>query len=157
MDPITALSLASTAFKGVQTLVARGREIEDVAVHLGRWYGYAADIKEAEKESQKPPIFRKLLDSGSVEQEALNSIIVKKKLEEQERQIRDLLVIRYGIETYREMIQMRKDIKAKREKLVYAQRRRRRTILDLIAIAGGLFISGAIIYGFYDLLMNFSR
>ncbi len=157
MDPLTALSMASTAFKGIQTLVARGREIEDVAVHLGKWYGYAADIKEAEKESQKPPIFRKLLDSGSVEQEALNSIIVKKKLEEQERQIRDLLVIRYGIETYREMIQMRKDIKAKREKLVYAQRRRRRTILDLIAIAGGLFISGAIIYGFYDLLMNFSR
>jgi len=157
MDPLTALSMASTAFKGVQTLVARGREIEDVAVHLGKWYGYAADIKEAEKESQKPPIFRKLLDSGSVEQEALNSIIVKKKMEEQERQIRDLLVIRYGIETYREMIQMRKDIKAKREKLVYAQRRRRRTILDLIAIAGGLFISGALIYGFYDLLMNFSR
>ena len=157
MDPLTALSMASTAFKGIQTLVARGREIEDVAVHLGRWYGYAADIKEAEKESQKPPIFRKLLDSGSVEQEALNSIIVKKKLEEQERQIRDLLVIRYGIETYREMIQMRKDIKAKREKLVYAQRRRRRTILDCIAIVGGLFISGAIIYGFYDLLMNFSR
>lgn len=157
MDPLTALSMASTAFKGIQTLVARGREIEDVAVHLGKWYGYAADIKEAEKESKKPPIFRKLLDSGSVEQEALNSIIVKKKLEEQERQIRDLLVIRYGIETYREMIQMRKDIKAKREKLVYAQRRRRRTILDLIAIAGGLFISGALIYGFYDLLMNFSR
>tara|TARA_R100000742_G_C4208446_1_gene35500 strand:+ start:94 stop:567 length:474 start_codon:yes stop_codon:yes gene_type:complete len=157
MDPLTALSMASTAFKGIQTLVARGREIEDVAVHLGRWYGYAADIKEAEKESKKPPIFRKLLDSGSVEQEALNSIIVKKKLEEQERQIRDLLVIRYGIETYREMIQMRKDIKAKREKLVYAQRRRRRTILDLIAIAGGLFICGMLIYGFYDLIMNFSR
>ena len=157
MDPLTALSMASTAFKGIQTLVARGREIEDVAVHLGRWYGYASDIKEAEKESKKPPIFRKLLDSGSVEQEALNSIIVKKKLEEQERQIRDLLVIRYGIETYREMIRMRKEIKAKREKLVYAQRRRRRTILDFIAIAGGLFISGAIIYGFYDLLMNFSR
>ena len=157
MDPITALSMASTAFKGVQALVARGREIEDVAVQLGRWYGYASDIKEAEKESKKPPIFRKLLDSGSVEQEALNSIIVKKKLEEQERQIRDLLIIRYGIETDREMIQMRKDIKAKREKLVYAQRRRRRNVLDFITITIGLFISGAIIYGFYDLLMNFSR
>ena len=157
MDPITALSMASTAFKGIQTLVARGREIEDVAVHLGRWYGYASDIKEAEKESKKPPIFRKLLDSGSVEQEALNSIIVKKKLEEQERQIRDLLVIRYGIETYREMIQMRKDIKAKREKLVYAQRRSRRNVVDFITITIGLFISCAIIYGFYDLLMNFSR
>jgi len=157
MDPLTALSMASTAFKGIQTLVARGREIEDVAVHLGRWYGYAADIKAAEKESQKPPIFRKLLDSGSVEQEALNSIIVKKKLEEQERQIRDLLVIRYGIETYREMIQMRKDIKSKREKLVYAQRRRRKSILDFIAVLVGGFICFAIVYGFYELLMNFSR
>jgi len=157
MDPLTALSMASTAFKGIQTLVARGREIEDVAVHLGKWYGYAADIKEAEKESQKPPIFRKLLDSGSVEQEALNSIIVKKKLEEQERQIRDLLVIRYGIETYREMIQMRKDIKAKRERLVYRQKRRRRMYLDGIFIVIGIVVALGICYGFYELLMNFSR
>ena len=157
MEPIALLSMATTAFKGVQTLVQRGREIEDVAQHLGRWYGYVADINEAQRESEKPPIFKKLLDKGSVEQEALNAIIVKKKIEQQEREIRDLIVVVYGIETYREMIQMRKDIKAKRERLVYKQRRRRRMYLDGIAVIIGIVVSLAICYGFYELVMNYSR
>jgi len=157
VEPIALLSMATTAFKGVQTLVQRGREIEDVAQHLGRWYGYVADINEAQKESEKPPIFKKLLDKGSVEQEALNAIIVKKKIEQQEREIRDLIVVVYGIETYREMIQMRKDIKSKRERLVYRQKRRRRSILDGIAVLIGLGASIGLVYGFYILLMNYSR
>ncbi len=157
MEPIALLSMATTAFKGVQTLVQRGREIEDVAQHLGRWYGYVADINEAQRESEKPPIFRKLLDKGSVEQEALNAIIVKKKIEQQEREIRDLIVVVYGIETYREMIQMRKDIRSKRERLVYKQKRRRRSILDGIVIVIGLTTCVGIVYGFYELLMNYAK
>ena len=157
MEPIALLSMATTAFKGVQTLVQRGREIEDVAQHLGRWYGYVADINEAQKESEKPPIFKKLLDKGSVEQEALNAIIVKKKIEQQEREIRDLIVVVYGIETYREMIQMRRDIKTKRENLVYRQKRRRRSILDGIAVLIGIGAAIGLVYGFYTLLMNYSR
>ena len=85
MEPIALLSMATTAFKGVQTLVKRGREIEDVAQHLGRWYGYVADINEAQ------------------------------------------------------------------------QKRRRRSILDGIAVLIGIGISVAIVYGFYNLLMNYSR
>ena len=157
MEPIALLSMATTAFKGVQTLVQRGREIEDVAQHLGRWYGYVADINEAQRESEKPPIFRKLLDKGSVEQEALNAIIVKKKIEQQEREIRDLIVVVYGIETYREMIHMRKDIRSKRERLVYKQKRRRRSILDGIVIVIGLTTCVGIVYGFYELLMNYAK
>jgi hypothetical protein len=157
MEPIALLSMATTAFKGVQTLVQRGREIEDVAQHLGRWYGYVADINEAQRESEKPPIFKKLLDKGSVEQEALNAIIVKKKIEQQEREIRDLIVVVYGIETYREMIQMRKDIRSKRERLVYRQKRRRRSILDGIAIMIGLTTCVGIVYGFYELVINYAR
>ena len=157
MEPLALLSMATTDFKGVQTLVQRGREIEDVAQHLGRWYGYVADINEAQRESEKPPIFKKLLDKGSVEQEALNAIIVKKKIEQQEREIRDLIVVVYVIDTYREMIQMRRDIKTKRENLVYRQKRRRRSILDGIAVFIGIGLSLALVYGFYNLLMNYSR
>ena len=157
MDPLTLLSMATTAFKGVQKLVQAGREIEDVAQHLGRWYGYAADIKEAQKASENPPLFRKILDTGSVEQEALNAIIIKKKIEQQEKDIRDLIVVVYGIETYREMIQMRKDIKAKRERLVYRQRRRRRMYLDGIFSLIGIGVCLAICYGFYELVMTYSR
>ena len=76
MEPLALLSMATTAFKGVQKLVQAGREIEDVAQHLGRWYGYAADIKEAQKTAENPPLFKKILANGSVEEEALNAIII---------------------------------------------------------------------------------
>ena len=82
---------------------------------------------------------------------------MKKKLEEQEKEIRDLIVIRYGIDTFREMIQMRKTIKANREKAVYAQRRRQRQILDGFVIIIGLMICGGIVYGFYNLLTTFAK
>ena len=160
LDPLSitaAIATANTAINGIKRAFQVGKDIQGMSNDLSKWMSAASDIENAQKRAKNPSLLTKLTRRGSVEQEALNSIIVKKKLEEQERQIRDLLVIRYGIETYREMIQMRKDIKSKREKLVYAQRRRRKSILDFIAVLVGGFICFAIVYGFYELLMNFSR
>ena len=81
----------------------------------------------------------------------------EENLEQQEKEIRDLIVIRYGIDTFREMIQMRKTIKANREKAVYAQRRRQRQVLDGFVITIGLMVCGGIIYGFYNLFMTFAK
>jgi len=138
--------MASTAFKGVQVLVDRGAEIEHVAKKLGQWYTLVSDIKEAEKEIDNPPLFKKMFDSGSVEEQALNAVIAKKKIEEQEKQIRELIVWSYGNDTYSEMIQMRRDIRAKREKLIYKQRRRQRIMLDVSAIVTALLVSAGIIW-----------
>ena len=146
MDPLSLIAMASTTFKGIQTLVNKGAEIEHVAQKLGHWYGLVSDIKEAEKESEKPPLFKKLFDGESVEQQALNSVIAKKKVEEQEKQIRELITWSYGVETYKEMMQMRREIRAKRERIIYKQRRRQRRMLDVSAIIIALMLSGGIIY-----------
>jgi serine/threonine protein phosphatase PrpC len=146
MDPLSLIAMASTTFKGIQTLVNKGAEIEHVAQKLGHWYGLVSDIKEAEKESEKPPLFKKLFDGESVEQQALNSVIAKKKVEEQEKQIRELITWSYGAETYKEMMQMRREIRAKRERIIYKQRRRQRRMLDVSAIIIALMLSGGIIY-----------
>jgi len=146
MDPLSLIAMASTTFKGIQTLVNRGAEIEHVAQKLGHWYGLVSDIKEAEKESEKPPLFKKLFDGESVEQQALNSVIAKKKVEEQEKQIRELITWSYGVETYKEMMQMRREIRAKRERIIYKQRRRQRRMLDVSAMVIALMLSGGIIY-----------
>ena len=137
MDPLSLIAMASTTFKGVQTLVNRGAEIEHVAQKLGQWYSFASDIKQAEKEAENPGVFKKLFDGNTVEQQALNSVIAKKKLEEQEKQIRELIVWSYGVETYQEMIMLRRKIKAQREEVIYRQRKRQRMLLDgfLISIA----------------------
>ena len=126
--------MASTTFKGIQTLVNKGAEIEHVAQKLGQWYSFASDIKEAEREAESPGIFKKLFDGNTIEQQALNSVIAKKKLEEQEKQIRELIVWSYGVETYQEMIMLRRKIKAQREQAIYKQRKRQRMLLDLSLI-----------------------
>jgi hypothetical protein len=148
------IAMASTTFKGIQTLVNKGAEIEHVAQKLGQWYSFAADIKEAEQEAENPGIFKKLFDGNTVEQQALNSVIAKKKLEEQEKQIRELIVWAYGVETYQEMIMLRRSIKKKREEAIYKQRRRRRLLLDSIFIILALGFSGVVIYGVFLIIKS---
>ena len=147
MDPLSLIAMASTTFKGIQTLVERGAEIESVAQKLGAWYTFAADIREAEKEAESPGVFKKIFDGQTVEQQALNSVIAKKKLEEQEKQIRELIIWAYGTETYQEMIALRREIKARREKAIYKQRRKQRLIMDTTLVVIAALVCGAIIFG----------
>lgn len=147
MDPLSLIAMASTTFKGIQTLVNKGAEIEHVAQKLGQWYSFAADIREAEREAESPGVFKKLFEGDTVEQQALNSVIAKKKLEEQERQIRELIVWAYGVETYQEMIMLRRKIKAEREQVIYKQRRRQRILMDTLLITLATAFAGGIIYG----------
>ena len=147
MDPLSLIAMASTTFKGIQTLVNRGAEIEHVAQKLGQWYSFASDIKQAEKEAENPGVFKKLFDGNTVEQQALNSVIAKKKLEEQEKQIRELIVWSYGVETYQEMIMLRRKIKAQREEVIYKQRKSQRMLLDGFLISIAAVVSSGIVYG----------
>jgi len=157
MDPVSLVAMASTTFKGVQILVSKGAEIEHVARKLGHWYGLVSDIKEAEKEAENPPLFKKMFAGDSVEQQALNAVIAKKKIEEQEKQVRELITWAYGVETYKEMMQMRKDIKAKRERMIYKQRRRQRRMLDVSAIIMGLIVSGGVVWTTASIIQGLSN
>ena len=148
------IAMASTTFKGIQTLVNQGAEIEAVAQKLGSWYSYAADIKQAEKEAEKPGVFKKLFDGNTVEQQALNSVIAKKKLEEQEKQIRELIVGAYGVETYQEMIMLRRKIKSQREEAIYKQRKRKQMMLDTVIVAVGLSVMASVIGGVVSLIRS---
>jgi len=147
MDPLSLVALASSSFRSVQLLVNKGAEIEQVAQQLGKWFSYASDIKQAEKESENPPIFKKLFSGGSVEEEALNATIARKKLEEQEKHIRELIIWAYGKETYVEMMQLRRDIRVRRQTAIYNQRKQRQKIADVIAIVVGVAVASGVIYG----------
>jgi hypothetical protein len=146
MDPLSLVAMASTTFKGLQVLVSKGAEIEHVAKKLGHWYTLVSDINQAEREAEKPPLFKKMFDGASVEEQALNAVIAKKKIEEQEKQVRELITWAYGVETYKEMMQMRRDIRAKRERIIYKQRKRQRFMLDVSAVSMGLIVAGGIVY-----------
>jgi len=63
-------------------------------------------------------LFKKLLFKGSVEQEAMQIVMHRRLLEKQESELRELIVLRYGVETYREMLQMRRQIATSRANLL---------------------------------------
>ena len=135
LDPVTAVATATAAFNFIKKAVEAGREIEDVGSQLGIWFGACADLKQAEEESRDPPLFKKLLHKGSVEQEALDNLMRRKKIEQQEKELRELIVYRFGVDVYREMMDERRAIRASRERLVAKQRRnQKRAAQNLILI-----------------------
>jgi len=53
----------------------------------------------------------------------------------------------YGVETYQEMIMLRRKIKAEREQVIYKQRRRQRILMDTLLITLATAFAGGVIYG----------
>jgi len=154
MPILTALATASAALTAVKTLVNAGRDIEDCVGQLGKWFSAVSDIQQAEQEAVNPPLFRKLLHSGSVEEEALQATVARQKLQEQERELRELITYRYGLDVYRQMLRMRREIKEKRQNLIYKQRKRRRALLDAVLITILIAMTIAILSGMVWLIVT---
>jgi hypothetical protein len=129
IDPVSAFALATGAFNMIKKAVEAGREIEDCVGYFGKFFQGVSDINKAEEEAKNPPLFRKLLSGGSVEEEAFQAVVHRQKVQQMENELRELITYRYGVETYREMIQMRRTIKEERERTVYKQQQRRKNLL----------------------------
>jgi len=136
LDPVTAFATASAAYSFVKKAVEAGREIEDIGGQLGTWFSACADLKQAEEDSRDPPLFKKLLHKGSVEQEAVENLMRRKKIEQQEKELRELIVYRFGVDTYREMMEERRQIRNSRERVTELQRKKKAKIFQNIIVIG---------------------
>jgi len=134
LDPITAFTIATTAFNTIKKAVEIGREIEDVAGYLGKFFGAKADIAKAEEKAKNPPIFRKLLSAGSVEEEALQIVVQRQKLMQMEKELRSMIILRYGQEVYLEMMRQRERIAVERRRAEYVQSQKRKHLMLNVAL-----------------------
>lgn len=155
LDPVSALAIATSAFNVIRKGIEMGRELEDMSGQLGTWFGAVADVKSAEEEAKDPPLFRKLISSGSVEQEALQALIARKKIEQQEKELRELIVWRWGTEEYTAMMRDRARIKDTRAKAVQNQRRKmRKFIANVLTISAILTLVGMIVAFIIGIISN---
>lgn len=134
IDPISAMAMATTAFTTIKRVVAAGQEFENVAGQMGKWYTAVADFRKGQSLQKRPPLFKKLFASGSVEEEALALLLHEKKLMEQEKELMSLLNFRFGYGTWDELKEMRRKIQKEREKQVWAQAEMRRNLIEGISI-----------------------
>ena len=134
IDPITAVATATAAFNTIKKGFAIGRDVETMAGDLGRWMGAVSDIKKAEELNKKPPLFKKLFAAGSVEEEALNIFMAKKKAEDMRDQLKQIITMTRGMSAWDELLKTEADIRKRRQKAIYDQEEYRRKVLEWIAI-----------------------
>ena len=149
IDPFTAVAAATTAFNTVKRFVSAGQEFENCMGQMGKWYSAVSDFRKGQAMQKKPPIFKKLLAAGSVEEEALNLLIHEKKIMEMEKELQQLLNYRFGFGTWDELKDMQRKIRAQREREVYKHAEAKQALVNgvaiflllgaLISMLGGLF------------------
>ena len=150
VDPFTAVAAATTAFNTVKKFVHAGQEFENCMGQMGKWYSAVSDFRKGQQMQKNPPIFRKLLAPGSVEEEALNLLIHEKKVMEMEKELQQMLNFRFGFGTWDELKDMQRKIRAQRQKEVYDAAERRKAIINGVAVtlltAAAVFTLGGMIY-----------
>ena len=147
LDPITAVTAATTAFTTVKKFVQAGQEFENCMGQMGKWYSAVSDFRKGQSLQKKPPLFKKLFAAGSVEEEALALLIHEKKILEMEKELQALLNFRFGYGTWDELKEMQRKIRADREKQFYNQKERQRAIVEAISIVLLLSVMAGIIFG----------
>jgi len=154
VDPISAVALATGAFNTIKAGFAAGREIESMAGDLSRWMGAVSDIKKAEEYNKKPPIFKKIFNAGSVEEEAMQIFMAKKKAEDMRNELKQLISFTRGPSAWDELLKTEGDIRKKRQKAIYDQQERRRKILEIVMIVLLILVVGGFLLGILYLWLN---
>jgi len=136
----------------VKKFVQAGQDFENTVGQMGKWYTAISDFRKGQSMQKKPPLFKKLFNAGSVEEEALQLLMHEKKIIEQEKELQALLNFRYGYGTWDELKEMRRKIRDRREKEVYKQAQMRRDLAEACQIGFAILV----VVGFVIALMYFA-
>ena len=151
IDPLTALSIASTAVSQMRQLLNAGR---DTSQALSKFAGAWSDISYAESKAKSPPWYKSF--SGSAEKEALEIFTAKKKMMEMKKEVETMISFVHGpsgLEEYKDTI---RKVREQRRKHQYKKAEIKQNIIDfmlisvmllgIVAILGG----GIYFYGVYE-------
>ena len=154
IEVAAALSAATTAFNAIKKGFEVGRDIESMSGDLSRWMGAASDINKADEYAKKPPLFKKLFASGSVEEEAMATFMAKKKAEDMRYQLKQLISLTRGPQAWEELLRTEGEIRKKRQRMIYEQKERQRQIVELTAIVIGVAVCGSFLLWLVGMAMK---
>jgi hypothetical protein len=107
MDPITALGIATTAFKVIKKTIELGKEIQGVNKELGQWYGAVADIRAGHYNTKGR--FK------NVEETALDTYLAMKEAADMEYQLKNMLTGKYGLSAWEDLQKIQAEIYRQRQ------------------------------------------
>ena len=122
MDPIT---IATAAFAAIKTGVSVGKDLQSLAGDIGKLWGAIDQIND-EHNSEKSK------RRGSVEEQALQTFIAKKKAEDMEDALRQIIYATRGINGWNELVRLRAQIRRERLEEKHRKQKRAEEIKEII-------------------------
>jgi hypothetical protein len=154
IDPVSAIGLASAAYRGIKAAVSTGKELHDMAGTLSQWAGAMSDLDFSHKQAENPPMFKKMFGASKIEANALEIWGHKEKAKELREDLRSHISLYYGPSAWEEIVRIEGQMRKKRAAEVYAKEERKQIIMEwivgilmalaLASVLGGiLYITGA--------------
>ncbi len=142
IDPLTALSVASTAVSQMKQLINAGR---DTTQAMSKFAGAWADINEAERQAKNPPWYRTF--SGSMEERAANAFAAKKKAQELKKDLENMIRFVHGPTGLQEYKDILRDMRKQKEQTDFRRAKLKQAIIEW-TLGIIIFITGIAIVGF---------
>ena len=154
IDPVSAIGLASAAYRGIKAAVSTGKELHDMAGTLSQWAGAMSDLDFSHKQAENPPMFKKMFGASKIEANALEIWGHKQKAKELREDLRSHISLYYGPSAWEEIVRIEGQMRKKRAAEVYAIEERNQMIIEWIVgivmavvlasvLAGIVYITGA--------------
>ena len=136
VDPVTAIAAATKAYAGVRAFIEAGKSIEDTFQVVARWQGHASDVMYAsQRHKKRTNPLKQIVFSSSVEAEAAELFAHRKRIDNQRKELLQLLRYAYGNEGVEEYRNCMKEVQEQRKGEVYAQQEAKDALVKSVWIA----------------------
>lgn len=145
IDPVTVIGIATTAFKGIKAGISVGKDLHDMGSQLSKWAGAMADLDFCEQQQKNPPWYKAL--GGSIEAEAMEMFVAKKKREEMRQELKDWISAVMGPSAWEELVKMEAEVRIRKREEEYRRIELQQTIIGwttgiLLLITGIAILAG---------------
>jgi len=142
MDPLTIYAGAQATIAGIKGAIAMGKDINSLIGEVSKFYNMADQVHVA---STKKKIESIRKSDSQIAAEALEIAWASKKLREDERYLKDMLIWSGNDDVYYEMIEARTRLakeRAEQERLIEEKAQKEREMIGEFIMNALLFIAG---------------
>jgi len=139
IDPVTAITAATTAFSMLKKGIAVGKDLQDMGGQLSKWAGAIADLDFADKQNRKPAWYKTL--GGGVEAQAMEIFAAKQKAAAMRQELKDYISLMYGPSKWQEILEIEADLRKQKREHEHRQMEIKQAIIEWTA-GFALFVLG---------------
>ena len=133
---VAAVQICASAYRFMKTAVNEGRELGDMTRALSKFWDAREEVSVLEQKATNPSKIEKLFGGKSVESQALEITLQKKKAEQLEKELKDLFYWTGNANLWHDMIKERTRIRNMRIAAAREKAQSRAAMIDLAAILG---------------------